>query len=333
MNKPLNLLVLTALASACGSQSALSSLQKAAYVAAGQATSAAGLSESPSAEGSTSNTAEADVSGGELIQDCTVAGAQQRVQRECDTDGDGQMGPHEQAALDEEMGGAEGSGPPSAEELLARATDGPPPMPPGGGGGEGGGPGGGGHGPRGEGGHGGPGFQCEGPVAVADATPPSRPPRGHRGQGWRQLAFIYDADNSRSLDDTEEAALNADLSSGCEARNTRLLTTYDTDADGVLSEVETQAAVDTFAAARTARFSEAVAAADADTDGQLTCEEQDAMHRARHEAMHAQREEFTAQFDADGDGTLSDSEKTALREALRERIRQGLLPGEEPTQP
>ena len=181
---------------------------------------------------------------------------------------------------------------------------------------------GGQNGRRGEGGpHGEP--QCEGPLAISDMA--SQPPRHGppRPEGWHKLMFIYDEDNSRSLDDAERATLEEDLRVGCETRNTNLLASFDADGDGALSDAETAAARDALHAERLARITADLTAADSDGDGSLSCDEQQAFREAR----RAQHQQHRAEFDANGDGTLDDGERAALRATLRERIRAGELPG------
>ena len=58
----------------------------------------------------------------------------------------------------------------------------------------------------------------------------------HRHHKLRRIRWIYDADNSRSLDDAEKATLRADIEARCQNIRARLLEQFDTDEDGTLSE-------------------------------------------------------------------------------------------------
>ena len=298
-----------ALAAGCGELDPLTALEKATYAEAAESSSDA-LTSTPAEDGSqTSGQVERVLA----VQDCSLAAAETRVRGACDRNQDGTVDQDEQAALEQDFPNAGGGfGPPPEDGAgrpprAAMGVGGPPP--------EGAQP------PRGA-------RECTGAVSVDELAenPPPAPPRGHRGQGWRKLLFLYDEDTPGTLETEEEAALNSDLTAGCEARNSLLLDRFDVDEDGTLSDAEAQTAQETFTAERTARVSAALAAADADADGSLTCDEQ----RSMHDLHHAQREADRAAFDADGDGALNDEEKAALRSELRSRVRAGLLPGEPP---
>jgi hypothetical protein len=122
------------------------------------------------------------------------------------------------------------------------------------------------------------------------------------------LAFIYDDDNSHSLDDTEKAKLQADLAAGCTARNAALLSTFDADGSGDLNQAEWDAAVAADKAAHDAQF----AAIDTDGDGRISPTEMDAARAA-----------FLATWDSNGNGTLDDDELATLRAAMQQLVRSG----------
>jgi hypothetical protein len=80
-----------------------------------------------------------------------------------------------------------------------------------------------------------------GTATTADADLAKQGRHHHFGQ-LVQLGFVYDADNSASLDDTEQAAIVSDFTTGCAATAAALLTKYDTSGDGTLDATELAAA-------------------------------------------------------------------------------------------
>ncbi|MBI5494941.1 MAG: hypothetical protein HY904_07915 [Deltaproteobacteria bacterium] len=308
------------LGSGCAAVDTLTALQKATYAEATDSTSHDALGSAPTNDGSATETEATDLP--PLLQDCTLPAAERRVRDRCDTNGDGTMDADEEAALEEQFPREGGGGGGGAGQGPGRHGGGGMGMP-GEGGGAGPGAGGGQGGPRpGEGGpHGEP--QCQGPMVIADMTahPPRRGPP--RPEGWHKLMFIYDADDSRTLDQDERATLEDDLRAGCQARNANLLTRFDTDGDGTLSDAETQAARDAMHQQRLADITADLTAADADADGSLSCDEQ----RAFREARRAEHMQQRAQFDTNGNHRMDDNERAALRAAVRARIRAGELPG------
>lgn len=138
---------------------------------------------------------------------------------------------------------------------------------------------------------------------VADGVDLGRRPH-HRGH----LAPIYDADESRSLDDTEQAALVADLTAGCSARNAAVLADFDVDASGDLSQEEWDAA----RASLRAAHEEERASLDTDGDGELS--------ESEHEAARA---ELMATWDLDDSGDLDADERAAMRADLQALVRAG----------
>lgn len=158
--------------------------------------------------------------------------------------------------------------------------------------------------------------------------------RGDRGseadrhlQGlWHMLGLVYDLDESRSLDDTERAALFDDMTVRCDALQAKLVEEFDADGDGALSEEELATATEAMEAA----FEEG-------REG--TCPEGE-MGGERPEGDSGERPEELgpppalegdtravpppfADFDTDGDGVFSDAELATLRETVREQIRSG----------
>jgi hypothetical protein len=138
---------------------------------------------------------------------------------------------------------------------------------------------------------------------VAEGVTLGRPPHG-RGH----LAPVYDADESRSLDDAELAALQADVTAGCTARNAALITDFDEDGDGLLSRAEWDAA----RAARRAAHEEERQSLDTDGDGEISSEEHDAARAA-----------LIATWDADGSGDLDEAERAAMRTDVQALVRAG----------
>lgn len=151
-----------------------------------------------------------------------------------------------------------------------------------------------------------------------------RPPRRSRfakAMRFMRLRWVYDADDSHSLDDDERAELKSDLEARCEARQEKLILEFDGDGDGGLSDEEWQIARQTIGDRIRDRRHETRAEFDTDGDGQLSDDERRAAHDAMGERMGGKRERLIAEFDADGDGELSDEEKQAARESIRARIR------------
>jgi hypothetical protein len=138
---------------------------------------------------------------------------------------------------------------------------------------------------------------------VADGVDLGRRPH-HRGH----LAPIYDVDESRSLDDTEQAALVADLTAGCTARNAAVLADFDVDASGDLSQAEWDSARASLRAAHEAER----ASLDTDGDGELS--------ETEHEAARA---ELMATWDLDDSGDLDADERAAMRTDLQALVRAG----------
>ena len=145
--------------------------------------------------------------------------------------------------------------------------------------------------------------------------------RLHRHHKLRRLRWIYDADNSKKLDDAEKANFRADIEARCEAKRAIILENFDTDSDGTLSAEEIEAA----RAARRARHEERretfVGNTDDNGDGEISREEIGAAREARKDSRQARRAALKTQYDADGDGELNDEEKSALRDYLREWVR------------
>lgn len=153
------------------------------------------------------------------------------------------------------------------------------------------------------------------------------------------LKWVYDADESGDLDETERAALLADHTARCEALQDRLLADFDADGDGTLSEAELE---------------EARANAPRPPHGHGPRGEGDTDGPPGGRGHHGPRGEgdtdgppggrghhgppvdlndppppVVDEFDADGDGTLSASEAATARAEIRAR----LVAGEPPVAP
>ena len=145
--------------------------------------------------------------------------------------------------------------------------------------------------------------------------------RGHRHHKLRRIRWIYDADNSRSLDAAEKATLHADIEARCANIRARHLERFDSDADGTLSAEERRSAHEAKRTKRKDRRDAFTNRVDSDNDGHVSKAEKRDARKARRNKRHNQRDTIKTRFDADGDDTLSDDEKTALRSYLREWIR------------
>jgi hypothetical protein len=157
------------------------------------------------------------------------------------------------------------------------------------------------------------------------------PPEGAEGQGgppggieqhrMMMLGFIYDADDSESLDEDERETLFADFEVRCESLHARILEDFDADGDGELSDGEKEAALAAIEAEREQRHAEM---------------EQQLEERERPEDVRrGERPDvpaFATDYDVDGDGELSDEELATLREEARERIRAGEPPFDPPAE-
>jgi hypothetical protein len=167
------------------------------------------------------------------------------------------------------------------------------------------------HGERGNGEH---GDRCDDSAGASVELPVCTPPvasdvvHDHPPHGPRHLVALYDADASGDLSDEELAALQADVTAGCEAKRVAALAAFDADGNGELSQAEW----DALTTAKRAEREAAHAARDLDGDGEVS--------RAEREAARAAD---IAEFDTDGDGALSDEEQAAMRTALQALVRAG----------
>lgn len=191
-------------------------------------------------------------------------------------------------------------------------------QPPGIGGDHGGRPDGDGDGPGG-GGQGCMGPPDGGPPPGADTSTGAHGRHGHGGRHGGGLEWVYDASGDGTLDASEQAAMSADLTAGCEARKARLLAAYDTNGDGTLDATELATAQGALDAEMAARRAEALATYDANGDGTLDETERQTMQDALHAAI-------IAQYDTNGDGTLDAAEKAALAADIQAQIRDGQHP-------
>lgn len=150
---------------------------------------------------------------------------------------------------------------------------------------------------------------------------PSGGPGGIDHHRMMMLGFIYDADDSESLDDSERDTLFEDFQVRCESLHARILEDFDADGDGELSEEEKEAAREAIEAAHEERRAE--------------MEEQMEERERPDEVSRDERPDvppFAVDYDVDGDGELSDEELATLREEARERIRAGEPPFDPPAQ-
>lgn len=137
----------------------------------------------------------------------------------------------------------------------------------------------------------------------------------------RKLKWVYDADESKSLDENEKANLRSDLRARCLNRKAAILAEFDLDDDGVLNDEEKENVKTAWRAKKEARKQELLEAHDTNGDGILDEQEKEAAKDARKAHVSEKRQALKAQFDTDQDGVLSLEERTALREHLRTRIR------------
>lgn len=141
------------------------------------------------------------------------------------------------------------------------------------------------------------------------------PPGGIDRHRMMMLGFIYDADDSESLDEDERETLFSDFEQRCESLHARILEDFDADGDGELSDEEKEAAHEAIEAEREERHAE--------------MEEQMEERGRPDEVSRGERPDvppFATDYDVDGDGELSDEELSTLREEARERIRDGEPP-------
>jgi Ca2+-binding EF-hand superfamily protein len=151
-----------------------------------------------------------------------------------------------------------------------------------------------------------------------------RPIRRHRFARHHRLArlrWIYDGDDSRSLDEDEIEELRGDLEQRCQNRQAYLLENYDEDDSGSLDEEEWAQIRDDLQARKKAFRAAILDEFDADDDGRLDRDERREAHWAQHQAMKERRAAVIEEYDEDGDAELSSEEKLALREALKARVR------------
>jgi Ca2+-binding EF-hand superfamily protein len=162
------------------------------------------------------------------------------------------------------------------------------------------------------------------------AERPSRRHRFARHHRITRLRWIYDADDSRDLDEAELDEMRADLELRCFNREVYLIETYDENGDGELDEDEWALAVDDLRARRADRRAAILDEFDTDGNGELDRDERRAAFAARHERIVERRTAIVEEFDEDGDGELDVEEKAALRDALKARVRgEHFLDGDE----
>jgi hypothetical protein len=131
---------------------------------------------------------------------------------------------------------------------------------------------------------------------------PMGPPPHH----FHLIAWVYDADDSLDLDDSELDTLMADFDVRCDAMHERILEEWDVDGDGVLSDEEREASREAMEERRE----------------DLPKPPQDGERPERGDAPPP----VVDAYDADGDGQLSDKEAAAARSEIRDRLVAGLPP-------
>jgi Ca2+-binding EF-hand superfamily protein len=162
------------------------------------------------------------------------------------------------------------------------------------------------------------------------AERPSRRHRFARHHRITRLRWIYDADDSRDLDEAELDEMRADLELRCFNREVYLIETYDENGDGELDEDEWALAVDDLRARRVDRRAAILDEFDTDGNGELDRDERRAAFAARHERIVERRTAIVEEFDENGDGELDVEEKAALRDALKACVRgEHFLDGDE----
>ncbi len=116
------------------------------------------------------------------------------------------------------------------------------------------------------------------------------------------LAWVYDADDSHSLEESERIALLDDHTLRCEAIHDRLLEDFDADGDGTLSESELD-------------------------EARECAPKPPKMNHPPQGGGHPEvPPPVLREFDADGSGDLSAEEAAAARSEIREQIRSGEPP-------
>jgi len=179
-----------------------------------------------------------------------------------------------------------------------------------------------------------------------DGEEPSEVEADHGGRpggprdGLRHLiGFVYDLDQSHSLEDSELAVIFEDFTARCGAIQASLLVEFDADGDGALSEAEQETA----RAAHEARMEAERAEMEAcRCDGERPEHAEEGGRgegppprgEGRGEDSGEGRGEppfgpLEQAYDVDGDGALSEAERSAAREALRAALRAGERPGPE----
>jgi Ca2+-binding EF-hand superfamily protein len=151
-----------------------------------------------------------------------------------------------------------------------------------------------------------------------------RPARRHRFARHHRIArlrWIYDADGSGDLDESQLDEMRADLEVRCFNRHAYLIETYDEDGNGELDEDEWALAVEDLRARRSERRQAILDEFDENGDGQLDRDERLAAFAARRARIAERRAAIIEEFDEDGDGELNEDEKAALREVLKARVR------------
>lgn len=136
------------------------------------------------------------------------------------------------------------------------------------------------------------------------------------------LGLIYDTNEDGELSDDERAPLYEDFTLRCEALSALLLETFDADGDGALSDEELATAESTMEAEREAHRAEMEQCMEEEGRGESGEGGPDRLGPPPEPGSRMVPPGLES-FDADGDELLSDAELSSLREALRDRIRNG----------
>jgi hypothetical protein len=143
-------------------------------------------------------------------------------------------------------------------------------------------------------------------------------PRHHGDGRAAMLVRLYDSNADGTLDDSELAALKADIEARCEARFAKLVAEFDSNGDGALDATEWAAAEAALHARFEQRHQDRAKQLDTNGDGVISKDEiaaaRDDAEQHRDGAEHA--------FDADGDGKLGSDEGERFREHGRECLRE-----------
>ena len=166
-------------------------------------------------------------------------------------------------------------------------------------------------------------------MQVAHSDRPERPQhqrrRMMRKHFFKHIRWIYDADDSGTLDDDEKGNLISDLNARCENRWNNFLSQFDHDQSGDLDETEKQEAHQARREAKAQKRQDMLLEYDANENGKLDPSEHRQMREDRRAEIETRGDSFRDTYIGDGD-EMDETERAALRDALREKIRNGWMP-------